>query len=42
MAGKGDKPRSVDKKKYDRNYDKIFRKNKPTSSEKQEGQEEEP
>lgn len=25
MAGKGDKPRKVDKKKYDENYDRIFR-----------------
>lgn len=24
MAGKGDKPRKVDKKKYDENYDRIF------------------
>jgi hypothetical protein len=28
-AGKGDKPRPVDKKKYDENYDAIFgKKNK--------------
>lgn len=26
MAGKGDKPRKVDKKKYDENYDRIFKK----------------
>lgn len=24
--GKGDRPRPVDKKKYDENYDRIFRK----------------
>ena len=24
-AGKGDKPRPVDKKKYDENYERIFR-----------------
>ena len=24
--GKGDKPRPVDKKKYDKNYERIFRK----------------
>lgn len=29
MAGKGSKPRPVDKEKYDRNYENIFRKNKP-------------
>lgn len=27
-AGKGDKPRPVDFKKYQENYDLIFRKNK--------------
>lgn len=27
-AGKGDKPRPVDYKKYASNYEKIFRKNK--------------
>lgn len=27
-AGKGDKPRPVDKKKYDENYELIFRKKK--------------
>jgi hypothetical protein len=27
-AGKGDKPRPVDKKKYDNNYKKIFRSKK--------------
>jgi len=27
-AGKGDKPRPVDIKKYSANYDRIFRKNK--------------
>ena len=26
--GKGDKPRPVDRKKYIKNYDKIFRKKK--------------
>ena len=26
--GKGDRPRPVDKKKYDNNYEKIFRKKK--------------
>ena len=26
MAGKGDKPRPVDKKKYDENFDRIFSK----------------
>ena len=26
MAGKGDKPRPVDKKRYDHNYDRIFKK----------------
>jgi hypothetical protein len=26
--GKGDKPRPVDRKKYNENYDRIFRKNK--------------
>jgi hypothetical protein len=25
-AGKGDKPRPIDRKKYDENYDRIFRK----------------
>lgn len=28
MAGKGDTYRPVDKKKYDRNYDRIFGKGK--------------
>lgn len=28
MAGKGDKPRKVDYKKYSENYDAIFRKKK--------------
>ena len=28
QAGKGDKPRPVDKKKWDENYDQIFNKNK--------------
>lgn len=28
-AGKGDKPRPVDKKKFDENFDLIFRKKKP-------------
>jgi hypothetical protein len=27
-AGKGDSPRPVDKDKYDKNYDRIFRKKK--------------
>ena len=27
QAGKGDKPRPVNKVKYNANYDKIFRKN---------------
>jgi len=26
VAGKGDTPRPVNKKKYDRNYDRIFKK----------------
>ena len=26
MAGKGDKPRPVNKNKFDRNYERIFRK----------------
>jgi len=26
MSGKGDKPRPVDKKKFDENFDKIFKK----------------
>ena len=26
--GKGDRPRPVDRKKYNENYDRIFRKNK--------------
>ena len=26
QAGKGDKPRPVNKKQYDENYDKIFKK----------------
>lgn len=30
MSGKGDKPRPVDKGKYDENFDRIFRrKNEP-------------
>jgi hypothetical protein len=28
-AGKGDRPRRVDKKKYDENYERIFRKKAP-------------
>ena len=36
MAGKGDKYRPVDKKQYDKNYDKIFgkkkKKGKPSDS----------
>jgi hypothetical protein len=32
MAGKGDKPRPVDKKKWDENYDNIFRKKKQKNS----------
>ena len=32
QAGKGDKPRPVDKKKWDENYDQIFRKNKKQSN----------
>lgn len=28
MAGKGDKPRPVNKKKYDENFDRIFNKKK--------------
>jgi len=28
-GGKGSKQRPTDKKKYDKNYDKIFGKNKP-------------
>ena len=31
MAGKGDSPRPVNKDKYDRNYIRIFRKNKESS-----------
>lgn len=34
MSGKGDKPRPVDKDKYDKNYDKIFRKKKRGSQSK--------
>jgi len=30
--GKGDKPRPVDLKKYNKNYDKIFRKKKQKKS----------
>jgi hypothetical protein len=36
MAGKGDKPRPVDKKKWDENYDNIFRKNKKQKNSKNE------
>jgi hypothetical protein len=28
MAGKGDKPRPINKKKYDENFDRIFNKKK--------------
>ena len=31
-AGKGDKPRPIDRKKYDDNYDRVFR-NKKTINE---------
>lgn len=36
-AGKGDKPRPIDKKKFDANYDLIFRqkKSKKKKSDKQ-------
>lgn len=33
-AGKGDKPRPIDKKKYDENYDLIFRQKKPIKKDK--------
>ena len=33
MAGKGSKPRPVDKKKYDRNYERIFGKKKKNGKE---------
>lgn len=32
-AGKGSKPRKVNKKKYDLNYDSIFRKKETTEKE---------
>jgi hypothetical protein len=31
-GGKGDRPRSIDKKKFDENYDKIFKKDKKGGS----------
>jgi len=34
MAGKGDKPRRVDYKKYGENYDEIFRKKEKKVSKK--------
>lgn len=33
-AGKGDKPRPVDKKKFDANFDLIFRQKKPLKKKK--------
>ena len=35
MAGKGDKPRPVDKKKYDENFDRIFNKKQPKKQKKE-------
>lgn len=35
-AGKGSKPRKVDKKKYDLNYDNIFRKKEKSEKEQKE------
>ena len=32
MAGKGDRYRQVDKKKYDKNYEKIFKERKNAST----------
>ena len=34
MAGKGDKPRPVDKEKFDRNYERIFNGQKINSTNK--------
>ena len=29
MSGKGDRPRDVDRKKFEESFDRIFRKKKP-------------
>lgn len=37
MAGKGDKPRSVDKKRFDENFESIFRHKKRDKKGKKRG-----